>query len=139
MIEIRPVEFSWYSEWLPRIRHDRQAVLAAMKVSLTPALTAAQVISEQNQATDRWLKLLSANKQEDVVSLTKAECELLWMIIDPPHPIPKPGEYECSDFRERWFDAIPLALAIFRAFDNESVLQMYRRLEQAAEEKGWLP
>src|SRR3954465_11298731 len=116
-IVIRPIQFSWFGEWLPRVRSCYPRMRYGMDAAAdgdvrAKALAAASAIGTWQKETREWLEAMSPEKKEDIIQLLFSECELLWMVIDPGHQgISKPahGGMEWSDFRERYYDGIPLA------------------------------
>jgi hypothetical protein len=142
MIDVEPIEFSWMEEWLPRVRASLPRMRAAMMSAESPAIAAARSIGEWQNETDAWLRSLSTKKQRDVVELLLAENDMLWETIYPSDgrkPVVDSDEF--TDFRTRFYEGIPLALAIERLTLPRSgfVGDMWRQLRDFAEERNWLP
>lgn len=148
-IVIRPLQFSWQFEWLPRARSCYPRMREAMKEAAggerNEAIAAAAAIGLWQKETAAWLASLSAEKKEDVIQLLFAECEMLWEVIDPGYAgasKPQFGGEEWSDFRERFYEGRPLAYLVSSIDEFErrdAALSVWRGLEAYAEEKSWLP
>lgn len=142
-LTIHPLQFRW-AEWLTRSRDCDARVKIVTLVSINQAHAIVRVISEWQAEVDAWLSTFSAEKREDVVSLCNAELDMLWEIIDPGYqgvPKPKLGGDEFTDFRERFYEGLPLAIAVQRLKfpQADTLLSAWKRLEDFAEQKGWLP
>jgi hypothetical protein len=137
--EIRPLEFSWM-EWrnIYKVQHVE---LTRMVKECGPA-TAAYTAGRHKQETANWLKRMSVSKQQDVIELLIAEQGLLFDLIDPPgEKKPARGSYAFTEFRERYFQAVPLLRATVDAEvkRSKSVARAYAQLEDYATAQEWLP
>jgi hypothetical protein len=140
ILYIEPITFGWATEWLPRIR----SCYPRMKTALDDGgpVAAAKAIGDWQHETDVWLRTFDAQKRRSVIDLLFAECEMLFETLDPSDGSkPIHGGLSWSDFRERWFNAIPLALATQRcAFEKADLaVGALRTLETHAAQKNWLP
>lgn len=114
------------------------------QANVHPAVSIAAEVGRWQNEVDAWLRALNAKKQRDLIELLKAECDMLWETIDPSHPsAPKPqhGSEEFTDFRERFHQAQPLALAAVRVGleKADGALRWLEQLQDFAEQKHWLP
>jgi hypothetical protein len=142
-IKLDPITFSWSTEWLPRIRNCRHRMMATLKTTPPNPADCARVGGVWQQEIDDWLKGFDELKRRSVIDLLFAETDMLFETIDPSHgPRPDSGSSEFSDFRERWYDALPLAFAVERVWGFDRAAEVRRRfqdLEAYAERRGWLP
>ena len=137
MINITPLTWHW-EEWLPMIRTRFEVLVAPARKAQDP-IGMARAIGAWQQEVDAWLATFDEGRRRSCTDLLYAECDMLWVTIDPGHW--KPTADDQTDFRQRWYEALPLALAAERAgFDRaDIVVRAYRGLEQYAAEKQWLP
>lgn len=139
VLYIRPLEFHW-DEWTPRIRTNHAHVLTVLKMQ--GPVVGSQAIGQFERETDEWLRTFSDNKKLDVVELLLAECDMLCMTLMPDEGKTPPSDSdEAMDFRQRFHEALPLAIAVERVQLHRAgiALKAFRLLERQAEQKGWLP
>ena len=136
-LQLQPIEFSWGNEWLPRVRRSHQ--LAAVLLKQNDPKGAARALGTWQNEVDAWLTSLSEKKKRDVVELLTAEADLLFISIDLTDA--STNSDEASDFRERYYDAIPLLNAAVRLDlpHIASASRTFDSLATYAQKRGWLP
>jgi hypothetical protein len=120
---------------------DRKALTRRLRGEEPSALPYLALIGDWKKETTSYLSSLTANQKEDVISLLMADAEMLIAAVDPPHSEYKPSEDDRLDFRQRYYEALPLLVIVEElGFPKASAARSYfNDVESFAAKKDWLP
>lgn len=138
----RRLELNWVRDIVPHIRQP----LPHREMT---AKELAEVVNNWARETDDWLRGLSLNQRDDVVRLLDEECDHLWVhthhlrMLPGAQPLAERAvEYNRHDFRQRFFEGMPLVMAAARVkiLGADWILSHWQELENyVASQTDWLP